>query len=239
MNELFSIEISTFKETSYFVSDQQMLESQSVMMIGFKIHPNESTEFFLDNWREVSGLGNLLLFLSPNYCVRKIMFLENVKKIPKKEKMFQYCIMLSISHKPEDIIYLLDFVQKARNGDHVGFMAVYKEIPVKDLKESTCDISVKKIYEKKDKQGSETLRPEIRTKRQDISAPNIEMCGSFCKKYFHNFSKMINHIKINHTNANEITETNRNFNYRTPEEMAFLLRYRNLLREVHESANVP
>ena len=78
----------------------------------------------------MSGLGNLLLFLSSKYSVKKIMFLENLKNIAKKENMFQFLVILEISHKSEDLIYLLDFVQKACNGDHVGFMAVYKEILV-------------------------------------------------------------------------------------------------------------
>ena len=125
---MFSMEISTFQETSYFVANKEKLEAQSIMF-----HPNESSEFFLSNWREVSGLGNLLMFLSSKYSVKKIMFLENLKNITKKENMFQFLVILEISHRSEDLIYLLDFVQKARNGDHVGFMAVYKEIPVQKL----------------------------------------------------------------------------------------------------------
>ena len=105
-------------------------DTESTILLGFKIHPSESSDYFLTNWREVSGLGNLLLFLSPKYGVKKIMFLHNEKDIPKEEDMFQFMVMLEIFHKNEDLIYLLDHVQKARALGHIGFVSVYKTFPL-------------------------------------------------------------------------------------------------------------
>ena len=124
------MESSIFVESSYFVSEVPTLDTQSIILLGFKIHPSESSDYFLTNWREVSGLGNLLLFLSPKYGVKKIMFLHNVKDIPKEENMFQFMVMLEISHKNEVLIFLLDYVQKARGLGHIGFGLVYKMFPL-------------------------------------------------------------------------------------------------------------
>ena len=123
---MFNLENSIFVESSYFVSDVETSGAESVILLGFKIHPNESSDYFLTNWREVSGLGNLLIFLYPKFGVKKIMFLHNVRDIPKEENMFQFVVMVEIIHKNDDLIYLLDFVQRARSLGHIGFLSLYK-----------------------------------------------------------------------------------------------------------------
>ena len=123
---MFNLENSIFVESSYFVSDVETSGAESVILLGFKIHPNESSDYFLTNWREVSELGNLLIFLYPKFCVKKIMFLHNVRDIPKEENMFQFVVMVEIIHKNDDLIYLLDFVQRARSLGHIGFLSLYK-----------------------------------------------------------------------------------------------------------------
>ena len=108
---MFNLENSVFVESSYFVSDVETSGAESVLLLGFKIHQNESSDYFLTNWREVSGLGNILIFLHPKFGVKKIMFLHNVRSISKEENMFQFMVMLEIVHKNDDLIYLLDYVQ--------------------------------------------------------------------------------------------------------------------------------
>ena len=121
---------STFLEASYFLSNKPLLETQSFILIGFKIHPDDSSDYFISNWREVSGLGNLLLSLSSKFCVKKIMFLYNEDCIPKGKNIFKFLVMLEVSHKRKDLIYLLDIVQKFRQGRLNGFISVYQEIPI-------------------------------------------------------------------------------------------------------------
>ena len=125
---MFSVENSTFIETRYFLSIQPTLDTRSFILIGYKIHPDDSTDYFISNWREVSGLGNMLLALSSTYSVKKVMFLHNENKVSKEQNMFQFLVMLEVSHKKEDLIYLLDYIQKAHSTGHIGFLSVYKEI---------------------------------------------------------------------------------------------------------------
>ena len=129
-SELFSFEKSTFMESNHFLCDVDPLEEESLILLGFKIHPNENPDYFLNNWWQVSGLGNLLFFLKPKFRVKKVRFLHNVRNIPKEEHMFLFIVMVEFSHKVGDQIYVLDYVQKSRSIGHIGFISVYKPIQV-------------------------------------------------------------------------------------------------------------
>ena len=124
--------------------------------------------------------------------------------------MFQFVVILEISHKSEDLIYLLDFVQKACNGDHVGFMAVYKEIPVQkfELKDRHLKIRLdNRFIETIDENIREPVSKEKRKEKKETKlyknianskTKNNDFSCTFCGKYFSIFSKVKEHIKNNH-----------------------------------------
>ena len=58
------------------------------------------------------------------------MFLRNMSSPCKTKNMFQFLVMVEVFYKQGDLIYLLDYVQKTREGRNVGFISIYGEITV-------------------------------------------------------------------------------------------------------------
>ena len=221
-----SVETSSFKETSYFLSEEPLHEKCSNLLMGFRIHPNESSEFFRVNWREVSGLGNLLLFLRPRFSVMKIRFFENecLKPRGKKGNTFHFLVIIEISHRQEDLIYLLDYVQKARNGDHVGLMEVYE------------DISEKVGYRRKKSKSRNKLSQQSMQERKPTRSENfmIESYSClFCGKIFSYFSDLQRHMQMHHTHKKDISTKIKRYEGQISEEIDFLTRYLSFLKELN------
>ena len=127
----FQATSANFLEVSLCKSADNERERKCFLILGFKTPAEEegSIEHFLSNWKELTGLGNFLLFLSPKYFVRRVIFMKNMTNVGRDDNMFQFFLILEVFHKKEDIIYLLDYVQRIRSWRNVGFISLYGEIP--------------------------------------------------------------------------------------------------------------
>ena len=125
----FEASVANFLEISLFKSTENVLDRKCFLVLGFKTPEDGSIDYFISNWRELTGLGNILLFLSQKYVVRRVMFMKNMASVGRDDNMFQFLLMLEVFHKQGDLIYLLDFVQQNRNWRNVGFISLYGEIP--------------------------------------------------------------------------------------------------------------
>ena len=72
---------------------------------------------FNHSYHLFSGVGNLLAFLLQKYQVGGVSFLK--ESFSSEEQMLinrgpTFLIMIDVFHQPEDLVYLLDFVQRTR-----------------------------------------------------------------------------------------------------------------------------
>ena len=125
----FEATIANFVEISLCKNQENNFERKCFLILGFKTPADGSVEYFEKNWKELTGLGNTLHFLSQKYFVRRVMFMKNMESVGRDENMFQFLLMLEVFHKQGDLIYLLDYVQKTRSWRNVGFISLYGEIP--------------------------------------------------------------------------------------------------------------
>ena len=128
----------SYTEHSYFapvILPQH--QEVSVLVLSYKWKNSRDFDFshFIENWgllryafrlyliiRSIvyhvfSGVGNLLAFLLKKYQVGGVRFLR--ESIPIEEQMLNkrgptFLILIDVCHKPEDLVYLLDFVQRTR-----------------------------------------------------------------------------------------------------------------------------
>ena len=125
----FKTTIATFSEVSVFRAAGDISEKKCFLLLGFKIPEDGCVDEFLRNWKEVTGLGNFLLFLSQKYFVRRVIFMKNTESVGRDENMFQFLLMMEVFHEQGNLIYLLDYVQTVRSWRNVGFLSLYGEIP--------------------------------------------------------------------------------------------------------------
>ena len=128
-DSFFQATVANFWEVSLCKSVEKILERKCFLVLGFKTPEDGSIEYFIQNWKELTGLGNFLLFLSPKYFVRRVIFMKNMASVGRDDNMFQFFLLLEVFHKQGDLIYLLDYVQKIRSWRNVGFISLYGEIP--------------------------------------------------------------------------------------------------------------
>ena len=128
----------SYTEHSYFapvILPQH--QEVSVLVLSYKWKNSRDFDFshFIENWgllrcvcgfyliirsfvyHVFSGVGNLLAFLLKKYQVGGVRFLR--ESIPIEEQMLNkrgptFLILIDVCHKPEDLVYLLDFVQRTR-----------------------------------------------------------------------------------------------------------------------------
>ena len=127
----FKIQTSSFKEISHFQSNEKSYGQKCFVILGFKMFLDGSQDYFLSNWKELSGLGNLLLFLSPKYQVGQVMLLQNMASMHMVEDMFNFLVVVEVFYKKDILIYLLDYVQRSREGRNTGYVSVYREMEIK------------------------------------------------------------------------------------------------------------
>ena len=121
----------SFIEMSHFHSDKQLTGEKCFIILGFKMLDDCGQEQFLADWKEVSGLGNLLLFLSPKFGVKQAMLLKNMEPVQLVGDMFNYMVMVEVFYQKDMLIYLLDYVQRIRDGRNTGHVSVYQEMQIK------------------------------------------------------------------------------------------------------------
>ena len=132
-----------FREISHFRSNSELTGLKCSVILGFQILPgegkdvnfdgnggdggSEGRDYFLANWEELSGLGNLLLFLSKKrFSVCQVTLLQNIEEVVGE--FFKYIVQVDVIYEKAMLIYLLDYVQRAREGRNSGHISVYQEI---------------------------------------------------------------------------------------------------------------
>ena len=129
---------SSYSEHSYFAPVILPQNPEvSVLVLSYKWKNCRDFDFshFIENWGLLrwkwiviyysimrtyhlfSGVGNLLAFLLQKYQVGGVSFLK--ESIPTEEQMLinrgpTFLILIDVFHQPEDLVYLLDFVQRTR-----------------------------------------------------------------------------------------------------------------------------
>ena len=121
----------SFREMSHFRSKKQLIGQKCFIILGFKMLNGCDQEQFLSNWKEVSGLGNLLLFLSPKFGVKQAMLLQNMEPFHLVGDMFNYMVLVEVFYQKGMLIYLLDYVQRLMDGRNTGHVSVYQEMQIK------------------------------------------------------------------------------------------------------------
>jgi len=141
-NKHLSFSSQRFRELSHFQSNSELTGPKCCVILGFQLlagegmgscvadgHQEEGIggkDYFLANWEELSGLGNLLLFLSKNkFSVSQVTLLQNIEELV--EKFFNYIVKVEVVFEEAMLIYLLDYVQRAREGRNSGHISVYQE----------------------------------------------------------------------------------------------------------------
>ena len=133
VTDLENVRIFTnrFKEISHFQSSKQPSGQKCFVVLGFKMFLDGGQDYFLSNWKELSGLGNLLLFLSTkNYLVGQVMLLQNIEPVNLVRDMFNHMVLVEVFYSKDMLIYLLDYVQRTRDGRNTGHVSVYHEIEI-------------------------------------------------------------------------------------------------------------
>ena len=128
----FETSIAIYKEHSCFKANMNgnAFERKCVIIIGFNILEEDSYNYFVDNWRELSGLGNVLDFLTPKYFVSRVSLLIN-SEFTKNDGHLHFMVLVELFFNANDLIYLLDFVQKFRNKRNTGYVSIYGEFPAR------------------------------------------------------------------------------------------------------------
>ena len=125
-----------YKEISYFQSSEQFFGHKCFVILGFKLFLGGCDNYFMSNWRELCGLGNMLLFLSNKFQVGKVMLLQKVDNLESSGDMFDFMVMVEVFYRMDILVYLLDYVQRTKHSRNTGHVSVYREVQVSKV--SNC-----------------------------------------------------------------------------------------------------
>lgn len=103
-----------------------VMNEKCFIVLGFNIPEPDSYDYFAKNWTELSGLGNILSFLTPKFFVNRVSFLVS-SQFGKQMCHFHFMILVEVFFNAFDLIYLLDFVQQFRVKRNFGFISIYSE----------------------------------------------------------------------------------------------------------------
>ena len=131
----FEASVCFFQEMECMRSESSVdsLQEKCFIISGFSVPDEDCYKYFTSNWREVSGLGNILTYLAPNYFVNNVRFLVN-NNFAAKSNHFLFMTILEVYFPTCQLINLLDFVQKFRVERNVGFISLYAEFKLCTVK---------------------------------------------------------------------------------------------------------
>ena len=141
-DEELHCEVSSVKDSSFETSttifrevyslksnlNGNVMNEKCFIVLGFNIPEEDSYNYFVTNWRELSGIGNILSFLTPKFFVNRVSFLVS-SQFGKQKCHFHFMILVEVFFNAFDLIYLLDFVQQFRVKRNFGFISIYSEFP--------------------------------------------------------------------------------------------------------------
>ena len=126
----FETSTSFFHEMSSFKSNLNgnAFQEKCFIVLGFNLPESDSYSYFMENWRDLTGLGNLLSFLTPKYFIGRVSLLMN-SNFENPKYHFHFIILVEIFFNRQDYIYLLDYVQQFRVKRNFGYISIYGEYP--------------------------------------------------------------------------------------------------------------
>lgn len=94
------------------------------LLFGFRVEDERTRRFFLKNWKEVSGLGGILFFLtSEGYSLKRTSLLQRVGSVGRD--VFQFVITVETKVSGSRLGHLLQMVQQTRETKNTGFISLY------------------------------------------------------------------------------------------------------------------
>ena len=131
--ENLAILTQSFRELSHFHSDKKQRGQKCFVILGFNLLGAGGQDYFLSNWKELSGLGNLLLFcsvVSNRFLVGHVKLLQNIDSLHMVGAFFNYMVVVEVFYQRDKLVYLLDYVQRAKERRNTGHVSVYQEINI-------------------------------------------------------------------------------------------------------------
>ena len=136
----FETSTSFFHEMSSFKSNLNgnAFQEKCFIVLGFNLPESDSYSYFMANWRDLTGLGNLLSFLTPKYFIGRVSLLNN-SDFEKPKYHFHFIVLVEIFFNRQDYIYLLDYVQQFRVKRNFGYISIYGEFPAEPTQHHVSD----------------------------------------------------------------------------------------------------
>ena len=136
----FKTSTAFFHEMSSFKSNLNgnAFQEKCFIVLGFNLPESDSYSYFMENWRDLTGLGNLLSFLTPKYFIGRVSLLTN-SGFDKPKFHFHFIVLVEIFFNRQDYIYLLDYVQKFRVKRNFGYISIYGEFPTEPTQNHHSD----------------------------------------------------------------------------------------------------
>jgi len=136
INKLYILSTSCYEELSLFAPI--LLPSApnfSVLMMTFKWTDEDDTDYFINNWTQLCGLGNLLSHLLAEYQIGQVKFMKKKtidfrnhygEKRSEKENMCPtFIVTVEVFHEENQFINLVDYVQRTRERRNTGHLGIY------------------------------------------------------------------------------------------------------------------
>ena len=121
-----------YREVAYIVPAMGQVEDEedtlaSVFLVsGFKIPEEKTRLYFQENWKEVSGLGKVLLFLgSAEFKLKRVSLLQGQDRSGGCEQEFQFVVLLEVVVVGR-LVGLLDLAQRTREARNSGYVSLYR-----------------------------------------------------------------------------------------------------------------
>jgi len=134
-------EQNIFVEESFIVSqtreegeEEGVVEQKNrtcFLLFGFRVEDERTRRFFLKNWKEVSGLGGIMFFLtSKGYFLKRASLLQRTNIL--EHDIFQFVILVETKVSSSRLGHLLQMVQRTRETKNTGFISLYHKKLHKD-----------------------------------------------------------------------------------------------------------
>ena len=125
-DEVFKRESYLFREIDLMRSPNTSPCGQRVFILsGLNLLPGSDIDYFISKWMELSGLTSLLHFCTSWFSVQSVTFLQCEQQ--ESLQIFNFLILIELFCCEDQLIYLLDHVNRHRHAGHSGHLSVYQK----------------------------------------------------------------------------------------------------------------
>ena len=123
-DEVLRRESFVFQEVDLLRSSRTPSCGQRVFILsGLYLLPGFDVNYFISNWMELSGLTSLLLFCTSRFSIQSVSLLQCEQE---SLQIFDFLILIELVCCEDQLIYLLDHVNRHRHTGHTGHCSVYQ-----------------------------------------------------------------------------------------------------------------